>query len=166
MTALHLHVWFVYVPSVNIFSSFAILNMSEYSLYWKFFSYVCTSFVVSVFILTKICICHVIGLVGSVSNPVVFCTRYTSIRVSSVFTSCVAGATVTPSRGTVFCIQLSSNLTVSGVSDMTLNGPKRFDNSFVKGAFVMPANSVICLRGLSTKMCCLGLNCCVCWKVL
>lgn len=58
---------------------------------------------------------------------------------------------VTLSMDKVFCIPFSSIPMISRANDMTSNGPRVFDNNFVKGKLAMHADLVIRASGLSRK---------------
>lgn len=141
----------------------------HYALYRKIFIYTCTILVGSVFICVILYVWNGIILAGSVFIPVVFHTRYTGIlRIQSVPSSCLrwSGARVTLPSDIVFRILFPSTVTVSGPTDMTLNGVTDFENSSVEGLFIMRADSVICVGWLSTMWHRPRRNCRVCCTVL
>lgn len=97
--------------------------------------------------------------VGSVCTAIVLWARYTAFSIRFAITSGVPGTSVTLSRDSLLCILLSSTVTVSGINNMILKGPKVSGNNFAKSTFAMRTDSVIWGSCLSTKASFPGFNC-------
>lgn len=69
-----------------------------------------------------------------------FSTWYRAISAHWVITFGVAGACITLTTDTVLCISFSCTVTVSSVTNRTLNFPMIFGKSIVKGVFFMRAD--------------------------
>lgn len=106
-------VWFVPVPSYNIFCSSVGLDMSDFALWWNFSTYMWTILIASVFIHAILCALHVISLLGSVSYPSCFIPGNSTISVS--LSSCLAVPT-----GTILSTSLPCNVLVSTSANMTM----------------------------------------------
>lgn len=102
---------------------------------------------------------HFIIVVSYYFIPIVFCNLRTAILVYVVFTSPVPGVIATLPTYTVLFIPFSCTVTVSGVTNIILNGTTVFDNNLVRGTSAIRGDSVICANGLSTKTCYPVLNC-------
>lgn len=153
-------------PVDNMFSSSTGPDIFYFAPYGKISAHTCTFFVVSVFACAILFVWRVIILIGSFFIPVEFHAGIPKFRSAPSLRLALLRASVALSIVTVFRIPSSSTLTVSGLANMTLNGPTLLDNNFCESHVCHECWFIHLYRGSVNKDALPGCNCAVCQKVL
>lgn len=146
-------VWSVFLQSDNIFYLFPSPDMSDSALHWKRSSYVCTNLVGSAYISEMICVLLSWFLSDLFPFPLFFVLSIPEFWWVRSLHLMLSGPSFNLLADTVLRISVSSNATVSGASNLTLNGPIIFSHNSVRRAFSLCSGSVMSPSSLWTHKC-------------